>query len=218
MTLSMFLKYYHTDIVVQFLRHIQIIAIALPMSVLVSVPLGLFVSSRPRLAHIVTSIAGVLMTIPSLALFALMVVLLAPFRLGLGLAPAVIAITIYSLLPILRNTHIALNQISPSLIDAARGIGMSDSQVMWKVKIPLSLPIIMAGVRNAVVLGVSVAAFASLVAAGGLGFFIFSGISRSNLMMVLVGAVLVSMLGIGANHLLLKVEWIVTPRGLRVRH
>lgn len=157
------------------------------------------------------------MTIPSMALFALMVVLLAPFGLGLGLTPAVIAITIYSLLPILRNTNTALNQIDASMIDAARGIGMSDAQVMWKVKIPLSLPVIMAGVRNAIVLGVSVAAFASLVAAGGLGFFIFSGIARSNLMMVLVGAVLISLLGITANYLLMKIEWIVTPRGLKVR-
>lgn len=217
MTLSLFLKYYHTDIIAQFLRHLEIVAVSLPISILVSVPLGLFISSRPRLAQVVTSIAGVLMTIPSMALFALMVVLLAPFGLGLGLTPAVIAITIYSLLPILRNTNTALNQIDASMIDAARGIGISDAQVMWKVKIPLSLPVIMAGVRNAIVLGVSVAAFASLVAAGGLGFFIFSGIARSNLMMVLVGAVLISLLGITANYLLMKIEWIVTPRGLKVR-
>ncbi len=168
MSLSMFLKYYHSDIITQFIRHAEIVAIALPISVLVSVPLGLFISSRSKLARVAIHIAGVLMTIPSLALFALMVVILAPVRLGLGLAPAVVAITVYSLLPITRNTYTALNQISPSMIDAARGIGMSETQVMWKVKIPLSLPIIMAGVRNEVVLGVSVATFASLVAAGGL--------------------------------------------------
>lgn len=216
MTLSMFLKYYHTDIISQFVRHTEIVAIALPISILVSVPLGLLISSRPKIASGVIYAAGVLMTIPSLALFALMVVLLAPFKLGLGLTPAVVAITVYSILPITRNTYIALNQISPSMIDAARGIGMSEAQVMWKVKVPLSLPVIMAGVRNAVVLGVSVATFASLVAAGGLGYFVFSGIGRSNLMMVLVGAILVSVLGIGANCLLLKIEDVVTPRGLKV--
>jgi len=157
------------------------------------------------------------MTIPSLALFGIMVVLLAPFQLGLGLTPAVLAISLYSLLPITRNTYTALNQVSPGMIEAARGLGMAKRQILWKIRIPLSVSVIMAGVRNAVVLGVSVATFASLVGAGGLGYFIFSGISRSSLMMVLVGAALVSILGIVVNWLLLKLEDSLTPKGLKVK-
>jgi osmoprotectant transport system permease protein len=192
------------------------VAISIPVSVAISVPLGFFVSSRPRLARIVIYIAGVLMTIPSLALFGVMVVLLAPVGLGLGAVPAIIAITLYSLLPITRNTYTALNQVSHGMTEAATGLGMSAKQVMWKVKIPLSVPVIMAGVRNAVVLGVSVATFASLVGAGGLGYFIFSGISRANLMMVLIGAIVVSALGVGVNAFLIKVEDWITPKGLKV--
>ena len=156
------------------------------------------------------------MTIPSLALFGIMVILLAPFKLGLGIVPAIIAIALYSILPITRNTYIGLNQVSQRMIEAAKGMGMTNKQILWKIKIPLSIPIIMAGIRNAIVLGVSVATFASLVAAGGLGYFIFAGIGRSNLRMVLVGAVLVSILGISVNYFLLMVEDWITPKGLKV--
>src|SRR5690554_7143879 len=174
-----FLQVYQDKIVLEVFRHLQIILISLPFSVLLSVPLGFYISSRPKAAKIVIYLASILMTVPSLALFGIMVVLLAPLNLGLGKTPAVLAITLYSLLPITRNTHTALNQVSPRMIEAAKGLGMSSSQILWKIKIPLSIPVIMAGVRNALVLGLSVATFASLVGAGGLGYFIFSGISRS---------------------------------------
>jgi len=212
-----FLQWYYPKILEELIRHLQIIGISIPVSILVSVPLGFYISSRPRVARVVIRIAGILMTIPSLALFGIMVVLLAPFQLGLGLTPAVLAISLYSLLPITRNTYTALNQVSPGMIEAARGLGMAKRQILWKIRIPLSVSVIMAGVRNAVVLGVSVATFASLVGAGGLGYFIFSGISRSSLMMVLVGAALVSILGIVVNWLLLKLEDSLTPKGLKVK-
>lgn len=157
------------------------------------------------------------MTVPSLALFGIMVVALAPFNMGLGIVPAVIAIALYSLLPITRNTYIAINQVPQGIIEAAQGMGMTKQQILWQIKLPLSIPVIMAGVRNAIVLGVSVATFASLVAAGGLGYFIFSGIGRSNLRMVLVGAILVSILGISINYFLLLFEGWITPKGLKVK-
>lgn len=182
-----------------------------------SVSLGFYISSRPNIAKYVINIAGVMMTIPSLALYGVMVVLLAPVKLGLGIVPTISAITIYSLLPITRNTYLALNQVKPGTIDAARGIGMSKNQILWKIKVPLSIPVIMSGIRIAIVMGVSVTTYASLIAAGGLGYFIFAGIGRTNLTMVLVGAVLISALGIGINFLLLKVEDWITPRGLKVK-
>lgn len=210
-----FLQAYQDKIILEFFRHIKIILFSLPFAVLLSVPLGFCISSRPKMAKIVIYLSSVLMTIPSLALFAIMVVLLAPMKLGLGMTPAILAITLYSLLPITRNTYIALNQVSPKTIEAARGLGLSSSQILWKIKIPLSIPVIMAGIRNALVLGVSVATFASLVGAGGLGYFIFSGISRANLKMVAIGAVIVSGLGIGVNYLMLLLEDVLTPMGLK---
>jgi len=209
--------YFQGRIIQEFLRHIQIIAFSIPFALIVSVPLGFYISPRPKLAQVVIYITSIMMTIPSLALFGLMVVLLAPFNLGLGIVPAVIAITLYSMLPITRNTYIAINQVPEGMIEAAKGMGMTKKQVLWRVKLPLSIPVIMAGVRNAIVLGVSVATFASLVAAGGLGYFIFSGIARSNLRMVLVGAILVSILGIGVNYFLILVEEWITPKGLKVK-
>ena len=212
-----FLGYYQGIILKELLRHLEIIAISIPISLIVSIPLGFYISPRPKLAKFVIYIASILMTIPSLALFGIMVILLAPFKLGLGMVPAIIAIALYSLLPITRNTYIALNQVPEGMIEAAKGMGLSSKQILWKIKIPLSIPVIMAGIRNAIVLGVSVATFASLVAAGGLGYFIFAGISRSNLKMVLVGAILVSILGISVNYFLLIVEDWITPKGLKIK-
>lgn len=214
--LMLFLKYYNERILLEFLQHLKIIGVSIPISILVSVPIGIYISSRPRIAKIVIYIAGILMTIPSLALFGIMVVSFAPWGLGLGMVPAVTAITIYSLLPITRNTYTALNSVPAGVLEAAKGMGFSKRQTLWKIRIPLSIPVIMAGVRTSVVLGVSVATFATLVGAGGLGYFIFSGISRSNFAMVLVGAVLVSALGIGVNWFFMQLEIWLTPRGLRV--
>ena len=194
-----------------------IILLSIPFSILISVPIGFFISNKPKLATVVLYIASILMTIPSLALFGIMVVLLAPLRLGIGITPAVLAIMIYSLLPIIRNTYTALNQVNPRMIEAAKGIGMTQLQVLFKIKLPLSIPVIMAGVRNAVVLGISVATFASLIGAGGLGYFIFSGISRTNFMMILTGTILVSVLGIGTNYFLMKTEDWLTPKGLKIK-
>jgi len=213
----MFLKYYHEQIFFELLQHLKIIAVSVPISIAVSVPIGIFISSRPKIAKIVIYIAGILMTIPSLALFGIMVVVFAPWGMGLGLTPAVTAIAIYSLLPITRNTFTALNGVSEDILEAARGMGFSKKQILWKIQLPLSVPVIMAGIRTSVVLGVSVATFATLVGAGGLGFFIFSGISRSHFPMVLVGAILVSLLGIGINWLFMQLEDWLTPAGLKVK-
>jgi osmoprotectant transport system permease protein len=195
---------------------LKIVVISIPLSVLISVPIGFAIANRPRVAKVVIYISSVLMTIPSLALFGIMVVVLAPMHLGLGIVPAVLAIMIYSLLPIIRNTVTSLNQVSPRMIEAAKGIGLTKAQILFRIKLPLSIPVIMAGIRNAIVLGVSVATYASLVGAGGLGYFIFSGIGRANFMMVLSGALVVSVLGIGINYLLIYAEDLVTPRGLKI--
>src|SRR5690554_6133659 len=125
-----FLQVYQDKIILEFFRHLKIIAISIPVSLLVSAPLGFYISSRPKLARIVLGVASILMTIPSLSLFGIMVVVLAPVRLGLGITPAVLAISLYSILPITRNIYTAINQVSPSIVEAAVGLGMSRRQIL----------------------------------------------------------------------------------------
>jgi osmoprotectant transport system permease protein len=141
---------------------------------------------------------------------------LAPFNAGIGVPPAVIAVVVYSLLPLIRNTLVAIQEVDPATVEAATGMGMTKTQILFKIRLPLAVPIIMAGLRNAAVMGVSVTTIAYLIGARGLGYFIFSGLSRSRLVMVLVGAILVGALGIGTNYGLLKLEELLTPRGVKL--
>lgn len=203
-------------VLAQLLRQLTIIGISLPIAVVIGVPIGILVSGNRRLARIVVGVAGVLMTIPSLALFGLMVIILAPFRAGIGIPPAVVAIVIYSLLPMIRNTLVAIQAVDPGMIKAATGMGMTHGQILARVRLPLAVPVIMAGLRNAAVLGVSVTTIAYLVGAKGLGYFIFAGLSRTRLDMILTGAVIVGILGIATNYLLLLVEDLITPKGIKI--
>jgi len=120
------------------------------------------------------------------------------------------------MLPIIRNTLVAVREVDSVTVEAAMGMGMTSTQILFKIRLPLAIPIIMAGMRNAAVMGVSVTTIAYLVGARGLGYFIFSGLSRSRLVMVLVGAVLVGALGIGMNYGLLKLEELLTPKGVKL--
>ena len=203
-------------IIEELLRHLEIIAIAVPIAIAIAVPLGIIVSRKQKTAEVVLKIASILMTIPSLALFGIMVALLAPFKAGIGIVPAVIAIIVYSMLPMIRNTLVAIKEVDPYTIEAARGMGMTSRQILFKIRLPLGVPIIMAGIRNAVVMGISVTTISYLIGAGGLGYFIFAGLSRSRLEMILLGAILVGALGITANFSLLKLEDVLTPKGVKI--
>lgn len=204
--LLQFLHYYHDKIIFETLQHCLILLYSLPFAVILGVGTGFAVADRPVARTVVLILSSAIMTVPGLALFGIMVVILSPLQMGIGVAPAVVAITLYSLLPVVRNTTTALNSVDPSVIMAARAMGMTGRQILFRIKAPLSLPTIMAGIRNAIVMGVGVAAFGFMVAAGGLGYFIFSGIARSNVQMVLTGAILISALGIGLNYLFLWLE------------
>ncbi|MGM0640800.1 MAG: ABC transporter permease [Thermotogota bacterium] len=201
----------------ELINHLKIIGLSLPFSIGIGVPVGIFISKHKKLANIIIYIASVLMTIPSLALFGIMVVLLAPLKAGLGITPAVVALTIYSFLPIIRNTVVAARSLDPKTIESARGMGMTDSQILLKIRIPLSIPIIMSGVRNAVVMGVGIATLGYFVAAGGLGYFIFAGLTRSRYEMVITGVIAVSILGIVSNYGLMLFEDLITPKGLKIK-
>lgn len=198
-------------------QHLYIIILSLPISVFLGVFVGVLISRNKLAERIVIGIANMLMTIPSLALFGFAIILLAPLQLGIGIAPAVFALVIYSFLPVTRNTVVALQGVPANLIEAATGMGMTNRQIMIKIKFPLAVPLLMAGIRNACIMGVSVTTIAYLVGAEGLGYFIFAGLSRTNMGMILTGAIIVALLGIVISWALQKLEYVLTPKGLRLK-
>ncbi|MBO8160013.1 MAG: ABC transporter permease [Thermosipho sp. (in: Bacteria)] len=207
------------DIIIKELfNHLQIILYALPFAILIGVGTGILISKHQKLSKYVLYLTSILMTIPSPALFGIMVIILGPFKLGLGKPPAIIALVIYSLLPMIRNTLSAIKSISKEMIDSAKGMGMTEMQILFKIKIPLSLPIIMSGIRNSIVMGIGIAAIGYYISAGGLGYFIFAGLSRGRYEMIITGIILLASLGMGFNYLLLKIESLLTPKGLRFKN
>ncbi|WP_240753953.1 ABC transporter permease [Natronospirillum operosum] len=195
-------------------EHISLVGVAVGLATLTGVPIGIAITQSERVARVVLYVASIIITIPSIALFGLMIPILSVFGHGIGYVPAVIAVLLYSQLPIIRNTYTAINNVSPALREAARGIGMSPLQRMRQVEIPLAIPVIMAGVRTAVVLNIGVMAIAAYIGAGGLGTFISRGISQSDPRQLIVGAVAVSLLAVITDYTLLALQRWLTPKGL----
>ena len=191
----------------QTVQHIGLTAGSLLLGVLLGVPLGLFLSRRPRWAPAVLGLAGVLQTVPSIALLGVLIPLL-----GIGWQPAIFALFLYSLLPIIRNTFEGIRGVPPAVVEAARGLGLTDGQVLRKVELPLALPVLMAGIRTATVINVGVATLAAYVAAGGLGEFIFGGIALNNPVMILAGALPAAGLALVFDALLGGVQKLSTRR------
>lgn len=178
-------------------EHLIIILSAMALSVAIGLVIGVAISFSPRAARLVLGINGLFMTVPSLALFSLLVPVL-----GIGAAPAIVGLVIYTQLPIVRNVYTGLVGIDPALIEAARGMGLTEAKILWKIKLPLARPAILAGVRTATVMGIGIGAIAAYVGAGGLGVLIFQGISRNSDVMVLVGAVIISAIAILTDRLI----------------
>lgn len=178
-------------------EHLIIILSAMTLSVAIGLAIGIAVSFSPRAARMVLGINGLFMTVPSLALFSLLVPVL-----GIGATPAIVGLIVYTQLPIVRNVHTGLVGIDPALIEAARGMGLTEAKILWKIKLPLARPAILAGVRTATVMGIGIGAIAAYVGAGGLGVLIFQGISRNSDAMVLVGAVIISAIAILTDRLI----------------
>ncbi|UXR78733.1 MULTISPECIES: ABC transporter permease/substrate-binding protein [unclassified Staphylococcus] len=179
------------------LEHIELSFIALLIAVLIGVPLGILLTKTPKLSEPIINVAAVLQTIPSLALLGLMIPLF-----GIGTVPAVIALVIYALLPILRNTYTGIVGVDASLIEAAKGIGMKPARRLLRVELPLAMPVIMAGVRTAMVLIIGTATLAALIGAGGLGDLILLGIDRNNTSLILIGAIPAALLAIAFDIIL----------------
>ncbi|SDM20453.1 osmoprotectant transport system permease protein [Modicisalibacter muralis] len=195
-------------------EHIALVGVAVGIATLTGVPIGIAITQNERAAKTVLYIASIIVTIPSVALFGIMIPLLSVFGHGIGYVPAVIAVLLYSQLPIIRNTYTAINNVNPALREAARGVGMGSGQRLRMVEIPLAVPVIMAGVRTAVVLNIGVMAIATYIGAGGLGTFISRGISQSDPRQLIVGAVAVSLLAIFVDYSLLALQKRLTPKGM----
>jgi osmoprotectant transport system permease protein len=192
--------------------HLRLTGIALLLAIAVGVPLGVHLARARFLAGPVLAVLSTIQTIPSVALLGFLIPLL-----GIGARPSILALFAYALLPITRNTYTGLSQVDPMAIEAARGIGMREPQILTRVMIPQSLPVLMAGVRTSTVLSVAIATLGALIGAGGLGTFIFQGISAVNTPMILAGAIPTALLALLLDGLLAMLERALTPPGLRRR-
>lgn len=196
-----FMRQQSDKLLTQTLQHIGLTFISLFLAVLIGLPLGILIARRVKLSGAVLGVAGILQTIPSIALLGFMIPLL-----GIGPKPAIVALLLYALLPIIRNTYTGITGVDGAVKEAAVAMGMSKWQILTKVELPLAMPVILAGIRTATVINVGVATLASYIAAGGLGEFIFGGISLNNTNMILAGAIPAALLAILFDFLLSRVQ------------
>ena len=202
------------------LSHLWIVFVANGIAVVLGIALGLYITGKGRehMADAILYLAEITMTIPSLALFGLLMLLLSSIGLkAIGFLPAIIALVVYGQLPILRNTYTAIRQIDPPIIEAGKGMGMSERQLLLKLKLPLAVPVIMAGLRNAIVINIGIAAIAALIGAGGLGIPIFRGLRNARMDLIILGGASVSILALLIDALMSRLERWVTPKGLKRR-
>jgi len=199
-----------TEVLELTLQHVWLVAVAMLLAVLIGVPLGIVVTRRPLLRRWTLGAANVLQTVPSLALFGFLIPV--PFLGGIGARTAILALTLYALLPILRNTYAGITGVDPAVVEAARGMGMTNAQVLRQVELPLSIGVVLAGIRVATVTSVGVATIAAAIGAGGLGTFIFRGVAMVNDQVILAGAIPAAVLAVLADLLLGWAERRLTPR------
>ena len=201
-----------SEILTLTLEHVVLVVISIVAGVLIAVPLGLAITRIPALSRPVLGFAGVIQTVPSLALFGLLIPL--PFIGGIGSRTAIIALVLYALLPILRNTVTGVQQVDPAILDAANGMGMTDWQRLTLVEVPLALPSIFSGIRIATVVGVGLVTIAAAVGAGGLGSLIFRGLAMLDSRLLFAGAIPSAILALIADGGLALLESrLVASRG-----
>lgn len=191
----------------QTLEHIGLTFTSLFLAIFIGVPLGILITRKKRMASFILGFTGILQTIPSIALLGFMIPIL-----GIGAKPAIFALFLYALLPIVRNTYTGIMGTDTSIREAAIGMGMADFQLLFRVELPLAMPVIFAGIRTATVINVGVATLAAYIAAGGLGEFIFGGIALNNTNMILAGAIPAALLAIIFDLLLAKVQHLKAPK------
>lgn len=191
--------------------HMQLVLLSMLFAIIVGIALGIMITRVKPLKGFTLGAAGILQTIPSLAMLGFMIPLF-----GIGMKTAVVALFLYSLLPIIRNTYTGITDVDHSIVEAARGMGMKSWQILFRVQLPLALSVIMAGIRTAAVINVGTATLAAFIGAGGLGEFIFLGIQRNIDALTLLGAIPAAVLALLLDYLLGLLEKLTTPKGLKV--
>jgi osmoprotectant transport system permease protein len=181
-------------------NHLTLVVIAMAFAIAIAVPLGMLIVHRKTLRNLALGMASVFQTIPSLALFGFLIPI--PFIGGIGRRTAIVALVLYALLPILRNTYVGLTGVDPAVLEAAEGMGMTQSQILWRVRLPLARAVILAGIRTATIITIGVATIAAAIGAGGLGTFIFRGVAMVSDAVILAGAIPAALLAIAADLLL----------------
>lgn len=191
-------------------QHLILVLVPIAIAVLIGVPLGIVATRQPYLGKPILGFANVMQTIPSLALFGFLLPI--PLIGGIGARTAIVALILYALLPIIRNTYIGITNVDPAIREAGRGMGMSDRQLLLQVELPLAFSVILAGIRVATVIGIGVATIAAAIGAGGLGEFIFRGVAIVDNELILAGAIPAAIMALAAD---LGLGWI--ERRLTVR-
>jgi osmoprotectant transport system permease protein len=204
MNVWQFFSTHRGEILIATREHIILVLIAMLIAVLIAVPLGMWIVGRPRLRTAALGIANIFQTIPSLALFGFLIPL--PFLGGIGMRTAVVALVLYAILPILRNTYVGLSGVDHAILEAAEGMGMTNRQILIKVRLPLAMSFILAGIRTATVITIGVATIAAAIGAGGLGSFIFRGVAMVSNAVILAGAIPAALLALCADFLLGTLE------------
>jgi osmoprotectant transport system permease protein len=204
-----FMLEHRAEILARTLEHLWLVTAAMGIALLIGLPVGVALVGHSSLRRWVLGAANVVQTIPSLALFGFLIPV--PFLGGIGANTAIVALMLYALLPILRNTYTGIAGVDPSVLEAARAMGMTPRQILWQIELPLAMGVILAGVRVATVLCIGVATIAAAVGAGGLGVFIFRGVAMVNNSVILAGAIPAALLAIAADLLLGAVERKLTP-------
>ncbi len=196
------------DVVPAFLQHIFLCFVSLAIAIVIAVPLGILAARYRWLYPPLTVITGFFYTIPSFSMFTILLFIVG---FSVGVTPAIIALVLYSLLVLIRNVVTGLDSVPPETKDAARGMGLTDRQILWRVELPLALPVIVAGMRIAIVTVIGIAVIGSYIGAGGLGDLIFDGITRDFPTLYVTGAVLATILAVGADLLFVGMERLLSP-------
>ncbi len=192
-----FLRIHRVEITTLTLEHVWLVAASMGIAVLIGVPAGILLTRKPRLREPVIGGANIIETIPSLALFGFL--LPAPWLGARADRIAITALALYALLPIIRNTYVGITGVDPGVREAARGMGLTSRQMLWQVELPLSMSVILAGIRTATVLCIGIATIAAAIGAGGLGEFIFRGLAMVNDSLILAGAIPAAILALAAD-------------------
>jgi len=194
--------------------HILIFSVSLTFSIIIGISISIFVTQegRKKIGRIILSVMGAAQSVPSLAIIALIFIFV-----GIGVKPAIIALIIYSLVPIIFNTTSGILSVRQNIIEAGRGMGLTQNQLLWKVKIPIALPVIMGGIRSSATIIIGSATVAAVIGGGGLGDFIFIGLRMHKPEMLISGAVTVSLLAIIVDYIIAKIEKKVVSKGLQIK-